>query len=75
MIRSLVILGLLVVAILLIRRLWQINKPPAQSEPKQQRMLRCDHCGVHFPENEAVKRNDKTFCSTAHAQLDDSNDA
>lgn len=33
------------------------------------RMVRCVHCGLHVPENEAVRRGDDAFCSREHAEL------
>jgi len=31
-------------------------------------MVKCLHCGLHIPENEAIKQGDKTFCSLEHAK-------
>lgn len=31
-------------------------------------MLKCLHCGLHIPENEAIKQGDKVFCSLEHAR-------
>ncbi len=30
-------------------------------------MVKCLHCGLHIPENEAIKHGDKVFCSLEHA--------
>lgn len=32
----------------------------------QGRMLVCDHCGVYFPEQDAVRANGHVYCSEAH---------
>ncbi|MBB3220683.1 PP0621 family protein [Pseudoduganella umbonata] len=32
-------------------------------------MLRCAHCGVHFPASENVPANGRDYCSPAHAPL------
>jgi len=38
--------------------------PPATHTTKT---ARCEYCGLHLPEDEAVRRDDKTFCSWEHA--------
>lgn len=39
------------------------------STPKnlpEQNMVRCTYCGVHFPENDAIRDNNKLFCCEEH---------
>ncbi len=31
-------------------------------------MLKCQHCGLHIPEKEAIKQGDNVFCSLEHAK-------
>lgn len=31
-------------------------------------MVACAHCGVHVPESEAVRRDGRSYCSTAHLE-------
>ncbi len=31
-------------------------------------MVKCQHCGLHIPESEAIKQGDKIFCSLEHAK-------
>lgn len=31
-------------------------------------MVKCQHCGLHIPEKEAIKKGDNTFCSLEHAK-------
>jgi uncharacterized protein len=33
---------------------------------EQTEMLQCDHCGVYFPADEAVRRGGRVFCSPEH---------
>lgn len=35
-------------------------------------MVRCAHCGVHFPKSEGVAAEGKYFCSDAHRQASSS---
>jgi uncharacterized protein len=40
------------------------RKPAANSE----RMVRCEHCGLHIVENEALEDNRQYFCSNEHLE-------
>jgi len=31
-------------------------------------MLKCQHCDLHIPKNEAIRQGDKVFCSLEHAR-------
>jgi len=44
------------------------SRPPPQLTPelKEGKMLRCDECGVHFPQEESVKAGEKVFCCEEH---------
>ena len=41
--------------------------PPAPAPPAP--MLRCRHCGVHLPANEAVRGTLGPYCSDEHRRL------
>ncbi|MCW9023711.1 MAG: PP0621 family protein [Gammaproteobacteria bacterium] len=43
-----------------------------KSETKKEHiesMTRCDHCGLHIPQNEAIQSQGKTYCSDEHKKL------
>lgn len=44
------------------------SQPASQRTPelKQGKMLRCDECGVHFPQEESVRADKKVFCCEEH---------
>jgi uncharacterized protein len=44
---------------------------PAQPRPapRDVRMVRCAHCGVHVPEPEAIRSGGNDYCSAAHRSL------
>ena len=46
------------------------NKSSVNSEGPQH-MLRCAHCGLHLPDNEAVMSRNASYCSEAHRALAD----
>jgi uncharacterized protein len=33
-------------------------------------MLACAHCGLHIPEDEAIRRHGKAYCCREHAERD-----
>jgi uncharacterized protein len=33
------------------------------------KVVRCEHCGLHVPENEAVIADGRRYCSQEHARL------
>lgn len=43
------------------------NKPASSSQTIS--MVQCARCGVHLPENEAIKRQGHTWCCEEHARL------
>lgn len=45
----------------------QTPAPPAH-------MVRCAHCGLHVPEDEAVKADGRDYCSEEHARQGPAND-
>lgn len=61
---------LIVLALLLYRlvRRWLEQKAARQRMRTQDkgRMLACAHCGVYFPEQDAVRAGDQVYCSAAH---------
>lgn len=43
-------------------------KQDSQAEKcDQNKMVKCLHCGLHIPEQEAIKQGEKVFCSLEHA--------
>lgn len=50
---------------------WQASKrrpPPTADKPPL--MVRCTHCGVHLPEDQAVREAQDWYCSTEHLEAD-----
>ncbi|MFF7706075.1 PP0621 family protein [Pseudomonas sp. NPDC007930] len=53
--------------------LWRKYKARAASAGQQRKqhtltMVRCAHCGVHLPDDRAIRRNSHWFCSQAHLE-------
>ncbi len=46
----------------------KLDKDDSRNEcVENDKMVKCLHCGLHIPENEALKQGDKVFCSLEHA--------
>jgi uncharacterized protein len=63
-----------IVAIFLIVRVL-LRRPPREAQPDarlkdQGSIVRCDHCGTHIPQQEAVRQGDRSYCSRDHALAD-----
>ena len=73
--RLLIIAVAVWLAVQLLRRLLGLREPrPSQSAPSAvPRMLPCAYCGVHVPEDEAVTRAGRAYCSTEHLALEERN--
>ena len=68
MFRYLLIVFIIWAGIMIIRQLYlkRQDHPESRQLPAEQNMVRCTHCGVHLPEMDAVKDNQKTYCCEAH---------
>ena len=75
--RIFLILVLLAVSLYIVKYLrTKLDKPPEalkkddrlNQNSDEKKMVKCLHCGLHIPENEAIKQGDKVFCSLEHAQ-------
>lgn len=50
---------------------WLEAKSAAEKKHKKdtvENMVQCDKCGVHIPQQEALRSGDKFYCSEAHKQ-------
>jgi uncharacterized protein len=72
--RIIFILVLLVVGYLMLkshqrkRNVKQQYKQSSGQILKNTRVLRCQHCGLYVPEDEAISQGGKHFCSLEHAK-------
>lgn len=50
--------------------LWRrlTRKPARKAEPDTLPMVRCAHCGIHVPREQAVVAQDQWYCSQAHLE-------
>ncbi|QPT41020.1 Uncharacterised protein [Oligella ureolytica] len=74
--RFIILAAIIFIALLLINRALGNARQAIQRDKNQQRannikavsIVKCAHCGVHLPENEAVHYHDQTWCSLEHAK-------
>ena len=67
MFRYLLIILAIWAGIMIFRRLYlRKHETPASRKLPEQNMVRCTHCGVHFPEADAIRDNNKSFCCEEH---------
>lgn len=64
--RFLAIFIALAVIVAIIKRLWRASHPPAARTKEFGRMVRCAHCGIFIPEQEALPQGEDYYCSRAH---------
>ncbi len=71
----LLVIALIVYLVIQIFKRWAANKNTqtnsAQKNQEEQKMVPCDVCQLHIPENEALQRDGKFFCSQKHLNQQD----
>lgn len=67
--RILVLLAIGLLLYIIISNLIRQNRhSSASTAAKSERMVRCEHCGLHIIEHEAVEDNRQYFCSSEHLE-------
>lgn len=69
--RILLLLAIGLLLFLVFRNLWrQVQRQRAQHKPQgnTESMVRCQQCGLHLLEREAVKSERQFFCSHEHLE-------
>ena len=44
------------------------DKDTKENQITKNKMVKCQSCGLHVPEREAIKQGDNVFCSLEHAK-------
>ena len=69
--RILFIVVLLILSFAIIKTIKRrLGKPTSRKTitKKERSVVKCIHCGIHVPENEAIKQDKNVFCSLDHAR-------
>ncbi len=64
----LIVIALIIYLVLQIFKRWAANKKSATSTLEATKMVRCEICQLHIPENEALQRAGKFYCSQEHLE-------
>ncbi|MDH5180366.1 MAG: PP0621 family protein [Gammaproteobacteria bacterium] len=75
LIRILIIAFLVWLVLRLIKnKIDQQNRKRADSQDQIATMVRCRHCGLHIPKQDAVESANQYYCSQEHRRLAEKND-
>lgn len=72
MLRTLVLIIAVALVVIIVKRwLTQASgqRSPRPRPERPQRMVRCQHCGLHVPEGEAIADGGRFYCSEEHRRL------
>ena len=78
--RTILLFALAMIAVYLVRGALQKHAASrsAREDSRREdaeRMVACEHCGLHIPESESVRSDDATFCCAEHLRLHRDGDA
>lgn len=70
--RYILLIIAIIAALLILKQLYGPRKKPTHKKmPPSKTIVRCEHCGVHIPQEEALHINQHYFCSEEHRRLHD----
>jgi len=66
----LIVIALIIYLVLRIFKRWAANKNQlsSQQQDKHKKMISCEICQLHIPEDEALQRDGKFYCSQSHLE-------
>jgi len=66
----LIVIALIIYLVIQIFKRWAANKNSQTSvhQKNTQKMVQCEICQLHIPENEALQRDGEFFCSQEHLE-------
>ena len=78
MFRLILLIAAIVVLVLLVKRILAASRDDEGDRQRRikkgEDMVRCDHCGLHVPQHEAIRAGGKVYCSEEHRRLDQHED-
>lgn len=66
--RILILLAIGLLLFLIFRNLLRKVKREREATPREEHMVRCQHCGLHLLPQEAVRKDQQYFCSQEHLE-------
>lgn len=68
LVRVLLLVLVAVIVMMVVRRFKVAANAPRNRASIDAQTVRCGHCQVYLPSNEAIARDGQYFCSRAHAE-------
>jgi uncharacterized protein len=68
LVRLILVLLVLVAAFVAVRRVRGFLNQGGERRVRDARTVRCAHCDVYFPRDEAIEVDGQAYCSRAHAE-------
>jgi uncharacterized protein len=71
--RILFLIAAIVLVFMIVRSFLRKSPGRVRSEKRplsSSKMVRCDYCGLHVPEDEALLTDGRHYCSAEHRKLD-----
>lgn len=66
--RILVLLAIALLLFVIISNLLRKGRRPRSVSHGSEHMVRCEYCGLHVPEKEALQEGERYFCSARHLE-------
>lgn len=63
-----IVIALIVYLLIQIFKRWAANKSSTSEKLEEKQMVQCEICSLHIPEDEALQRDGKFFCSQEHLE-------
>lgn len=68
--RILVLIAIGLLLYVIIGNFLRNNKSSSNKKTITEKMVRCEHCGLHVIEQEAIAANNKYYCSEEHQKAE-----
>ncbi len=68
--RILVLIAIGLLLYVIIGNLWRRSRPSSPADANSEKMVKCQQCGLHILEQEAVKKGEYYYCSPEHIKAD-----
>jgi len=67
--RFLLLIAAIFVGFMIVKHFMAGRVQPKKKLPESTPMVRCEHCGVHLPQQDAVSAEGKYYCNDEHRRL------
>ena len=68
--RILVLIAIALLLYIIVGSMLRKRKRFPPTDSSAEKMVRCDHCGLHVSEQEAISADNKYYCSRSHLEAE-----